>query len=98
MLIKLVKGQAVNTVGIDKHLIRSPLQSSTFRVGHPGISTDDEEAKESNVTVAEISGKPVRLLEIVERIKPVNQLAKAMVESPPPFFRGLVSYSSKETA
>jgi hypothetical protein len=48
-LIKLVKSQAVDRVGIDKYFFRSPLEPSTVGLRHPGISTDQEEAKESNV-------------------------------------------------
>ena len=77
-LVQVVKSQAVNVVRVDEHLIGSPFEASSFGIRHPGISTDDEQAEEPNVSMSEISRKSLGLLEIVERIEPVNQLAEAV--------------------
>lgn len=87
-LIEVVKGQAVDGVGIDKHLFRSPLQTDALGFDHPRVPADDEQAKEPDVTVPEIPGKPVGLFEIVQGVEPVHQLAEAVFKPPAPLLRG----------
>src|SRR5205807_9589863 len=56
-----------NGMRIDTNLFRPPFEAIPVGLRDAGIPAKDEQCKERGVTVPEILGEPIGLLEIVER-------------------------------
>src|SRR5690348_1687210 len=73
---------------INQHLFRPPFEATALGVVQAGTSADDEHAHELDVAITERLGKPLGALEIIQVVKPIDQLAEAMLEAGAPFGDG----------